>query len=151
MRQITNYYDDSKITDTIRKLARKVTMTYKKRDDIPYKLMQDIDKEYWVTHLTYKGRTFEGVYLMPLGQTDVPRVEYVLNSLFANAHIYDRYGGRIFDFISDFPGIATDFKSAEIVMDSTKGVSAGLHHLFKDDYELYKSEFVKINAFDRIF
>jgi hypothetical protein len=149
---MNNYYDDSKITEQMLKMARKVKMTCKKLQRVTEKVMPNVDQEHWQIDFMYKGRKFEGaIYLLPLGLSDSPRIEYVLNSLFANAVLYDKYQKRIFDFIHDFPGLTSDFESAQTVLDSTQYVSVGLHDMLKDDYELYKSEFVKINAFDRIF
>ncbi|MDH6674342.1 hypothetical protein M2277_005034 [Paenibacillus sp. LBL] len=147
-KKIPNYYDLSKLSDKAERMKRKVKLESTRSVEENPKIAPDHEMEYWKTKLTYKGKSIEAMYVMPEGLGPEPMIEHVLGSLFSNIHVYDKYKGRIFDFINDFPGMTKDFKSAEELLTGIGQISEELRHLFGDDYEAYKKEFIKINMIE---
>lgn len=98
----------------------------------------NLEYDLWEIELEYKGKRVETTYATIKGQFKEPDLDQVINSLFTNAIMYQRYK-------NDFPAALFAFKSSGVKPKDVKRMIEGaklgydaLLELFGENYKKYE-------------
>lgn len=98
----------------------------------------------WDVELCYKGKTIKTTYAALKTEFTKPQLEMVINSMFTNSQIYNRYKDDIFGFVLRFGHALGSKENVEKMLESSKYAHETMLELFGDDYKDFEEEFLKL-------